>query len=59
MIMPYMIAAPPEFAHHSILYLEHVVAGKSRETYNFPNKNIRVSYFNEEVNVQRLAEMAY
>ena len=54
MIMPYMIAAPPEFAHHFILYLEHVVSGKPRGSYNFPNENIRVSYFNEEVNVRDL-----
>ena len=52
MILPYMIAAPAEFSHHFILLVEHVASGNTRESYIIPNNNIRVSYFNQDVNLR-------
>ena len=52
MILPYMIAAPAEFSHHFILLVEHVVSGNTRGSYVIPNINIRVNYFNQDVNLR-------
>ena len=47
-----MIAAPAEFSHHFILLVEHVASGNTRGSYVIPNINIRVSYFNQDVNLR-------